>query len=175
MAEESLNEKLDKLLQLQEETKEKKQFKLPILIRWFGKGKIKRKQNCIVLVIRTNGQVEIKLLPIEDDTVRIGDSFHDARAGNVLRYKRLPMLIIPEWNISPISPTTDEEIKAWSPKEDYEKASKEGKLTAAMKLILTKMKLEAIKPKMQFNFKIILALAAVAVVGYFAMSYMGVI
>lgn len=171
--EKSLSEKIDKIMENLEENQEKKQFKLPLGIRIFGKGKIKKKNNCIVLIVRTNGQVEIKMLPIEENTVRIGETFHDARAGNVLRYKKLPMLIVPEWNMSPVSPS--EGMIAWDPNEDYEKASNKGTLTSAQKLILTKMKLEAIKPKMQFNFKIILILLALAAAVYFGLNYFGAI
>ena len=85
---------------------------------------------------------------------------------------RLFDLALKEWNISPERPPQshllDQEL-------DYQQASKAGKLTNPQKLIITKMKLEAIKPKMSFNIGTLLIIGAVAIGGYYALTSMGVI
>ena len=63
----------------------------------------------------------------------------------------------------------------FSPKENKDNAEREGTLTAAEKLILTRMKQEAIKPKMNINFGMILVVLAIIVGGYFALDYFKII
>jgi len=162
MEEKSIPEKLDNILQKLENTEGKKKFKLPFLIRWFGRFKLK-KDFVIVQIIKTNGQVSFKMLKIEDGTVKIGETIHDACASNVLRYKKYPLIIVPIWNMKP-----------FSPRENLEEAEKEGTLTAAQKLILTKMKMEVVKPKMNWNMKTVLVILAVLAAGYFLLDYLKV-
>ena len=159
--EESIREKLDKVLESLEK-KEDKKFKLPFFIN-MQKGKTLRKNYAIVLFIRTNGAVEIRMVKIEEDTVKIGDIFYDARASNVLRYKKYPLLVIAEWNMLP-----------FNPQENLEQASKEGTLTAPEGLILTKMKLEAVKPKATLNAKVVLIVIGALIIGYFVLDYLKV-
>jgi len=171
----SLTEKIDKVIEKLEEARTKKRFKLPLSIR-LQKGKIKRKNYCVVVIIRTNGAVSIRMLPIEEDTVKVGETFHDARAGNILRYKNYPLLIVPEWNMKPIAPDSDEiKTEPFNPDKDFKEAGENGTLTSAQKLILTKMKLEAIKPKMKINIGTILIIGAVLVGGYFLLDYLKII
>lgn len=155
--EETIKEKLDKLLDTLKE-KEEKKFKLPLGIR-MQKGLIK-KNFCIVLFVRTNGCVEIRMVKIEEDTIRIGDVFYDARACNILRYRKYPLLIIPEWNMIPFTPS-----------RNLQEAVRDGTLTAPEGLILTKMKLEAVKPKAQFNAKMVFIIIGLLIVGYFVLDY----
>jgi len=171
--EESLKDKLDKLIQQNELVAMQNQpkFKLPLSVR-IQQGKALKKEWAIVLYIRTNGSTQIKMKRIEDDTIKFNDYIYDARAGNVLRYKKLPLIIIKEWNISPEAPPEKHTLDL---EKDYEDASKNGKLTAAQKLILTKLKMEAIKPKMQLNFGMVLIILAVLGGGYFLLNSMGVI
>lgn len=157
----SLSEKLDKIAEQLEETKADKKFKLPWSAR-LSKGKLLKKEFCIVLFIRSNRSAQIKVLPIEDDTVMFQEKIFDARAGNILNYKKMPMLVIKEWDMLPLAP-----------EEDYEKAVTGGRLTAAQKLILTKMKMEAIKPKMQLNFKVILIILVILGAGYYFLNSSG--
>lgn len=164
MAEEkTLAEKIDEIREAVQTTERKKKFRLPLGIR-MQKGKPKRKNFVVVQTIKTNGSVSFKMMKIEDDTVKIGDNFYDASSQHILRYKRYPLIIVPEWSMKP-----------FSPKESFEEAAKEGTLTAAEKLILTKMKLEAVKPKMQLNWKIILIILGVGAAVLYLLDYMKVI
>lgn len=166
----TMSEKLDKVLEKFEQMSEKKQFKLPWGIRT-SKRKF-RKNYAIVQLIRTNGGVTFKMVQIEDNTIKIGENIYDASADNILKYKKYPMLIIPEWNIKPVSPKSEElEIKPFSPRENFKQAVEDGTLTAAEKLILTTMKMEAIKPKMQISGKTILIIIGFLIAGYFVADY----
>jgi len=157
MEEKSLKEKVDELYEEKEKGRKKK-FKVPLSIK-LQKGKFK-KGYAAVCLIKTNGAVEVKMVKIEDETIKIGENIYDASANNILRYKKYPLLIISEWNMKPFSPA-----------ENVEKASAEGTLTAAQKLILTKMKMEAVKPKMQLNFKLIVGLLVLGAAILFALDY----
>ena len=162
---EELNNKLDKLIDEQDKgsNKKKREFKLPWSIR-MQQGKLNKKNFAIVLFIRTSGATQIKMMPIEEDTIVFEDKIYSASADFVLKYKKLPLIIIKEWDMEPMKPG-----------EEFAKASLKGTLTAAQQLILTKMKMEAIKPKMQFNMGVILVILLVLGGGYFALSSMGVI
>ena len=160
MEEEKLTNKVDKLIKTLEENKGK-EFKLPFRL-WFGaKGKA-RKNFCLALIVRTNGETVLKWLPIEEDTIPFNEQIYSATANYILRYKKYPMIIIAEWNSEPFSPV-----------ENYEDAERNKTLVAGQKYIMTKMKLEAIKPKMNFNFKTILIILGVLGVGYFVLSKLG--
>jgi len=148
-----------------------KKFRIPIS-SMIQNGKTIKKEWVHVLMIRSNGSIQIKTLKIEDDTVKFGDFFYDARGGNVLRYKKTPMLILKEWNIKP---ETNPSSHTLDLDKDYIEAAKKGDLTPAQRLILTKLKLELIKPKMKMNIGVILVVLAVIGGGYFLLNSMGVI
>jgi hypothetical protein len=141
----------------------KKKFKMPLGVR-LGKRKSKKKNYVIVQSIKTNGAVDFKVQKIEDDTIKIGETFHDSSAEHILRYKRYPLVIVPEWNMRP-----------FSPREDFREGEKRGTLVAAEKLILTKMKNEAVKGKFQMNFKVILLLLVLGAAALYGLNYMGVL
>jgi len=173
---ESINEKLERIAKQNEEILggTGKKFKLPWHVRLGAKGKIKQGQ-VLVQYIRNNGKVNFKWSKLEDNCVIINDQIHDARAGNVLNYNGIPFLIVPEWNIKPISPNEEEETPKSQPlnlKENFDEAEKKGQLTSTHKLILTKMKMEAVKPSTQFNMKTVLILLGLLAVGYFILDYM---
>jgi len=140
--------------------KKKPKFNLPLSVL-MQQGKVRRNY-AIVCIIGTNGSVNFKMLPIEDDTIKVKDTIYSASSKDILRYKKKPLLIITEWNMQPFSPS-----------ENFEEASKNGTLTSAEKLILTKMRLEAFKPKMQLNIKVILIILIVAGVGLWLLSEAG--
>jgi len=173
MTEETITEQLEKLKReiSQLQSPAPKQFKLPIASR-ISKGKVMKKEWVHIMMIRTNGSIQIKTCKIEEDTVKFGDYFYDARACNVLRYKGMPVLVLKEWNISPEVPSKEHVLNS---EEDYKESVKDGKLTLPQKLILTKMKMEAIKPKMSFNMGTILIILLVIGGGYFLLSSLGVI
>ena len=156
---ETLGERLDKIVELLEEDKKKK-FKMPLSVR-LSKMKL-RKEWAIIQLIKTNGNVQFKIVKIEDDTVKIGETYYDASAGNILKYKRYPLIIIPEWNMLP-----------FSPRDNFDKAEEKGVLTAAQKLILTKLKTEQVKPREQLNWKVLIIIALVIGGGLLLANYMG--
>lgn len=172
MVEKSLKEKIDMLIESKEAVDAEK-FKLPLSIRLFGKGKVK-KNHAIFILIRTNGQVVFKMLPIEDDTIKFGGIYYDANAGYVLKYKKWPLIIQPEWNIKPINSDEEElEAEPFSPEENFKKAIEEGALSSAEKVIINKIYADALKNKMSINGTTIAIIIAVIIGGLWAANYFG--
>jgi len=150
--EKTLSEKLDQLLEATETKDNKKKFHLPLGIL-MQQGKIKKKNYAIVLIIRTNGAVEIKMIQIIDNAIKFNDVYYEATAKHVLRYKKYPMLILPEWNISPLS---DEKIVPFDSEQNYKEAEDKGKLSSAERFILHKLKMDEVKQKSSMNISTII-------------------
>ncbi len=150
---ETINEKLDKIEGLLEEKgQKKKKFNLPLGIR-FQQGKIRKKNYAVVIIIKTNGAVEIKMIQIIDNAIKYGEVYYEATAKHVLRYKKYPLIILPEWNISPLSDETNvEKIEPYDSEKNYKDAEKEGKLSSAERFILHKLKMDEVKQKTSMNF-----------------------
>lgn len=157
----NLEEKVSESL---EGKSKKPKFKLPFGIR-MNKGKLK-KNFILVLYINSNLQTKFEYHQVKDDTVMINDVIYDARGGNILRYKNIPLLIINESNTQPFP---------FSPEEDYKTAEEQGNLTSPQRLILTKMKMEALKPSNPLNVKTIILVAIMLGVGYFALDYFSIL
>ena len=142
----NLEEKISESL----EGKSKKQkFKLPLGVR-MNKSKLK-KNFVLVLYINSNLQTKFDYYEIKDDTIMVNDVIYDARGGNILRYKNMPLLII------------------------NKTAEEQGNLTSPQRLILTKMKMEALKPSNPLNVKTIILVAIMLGVGYFALDYFSIL
>ena len=155
---ETINEKLDRLIEGIEQSGKKKKFRMPMGIK-MQKGKI-RKNYAIVLIIKTNGSVFFKMVQIEDNTIKIGETYHEATAKYVLRYRRFPMIILPEWNITPLS---EPENEVFSPEKNLKEAMDKGKLSAAEKFILHAIKMDLVKAKPKMN--IITIVVIIAAIG----------
>jgi len=169
-----LTDKIDKIEEMLSEItsgkSKKKKFKLPLGIR-MNKGKFK-KDHVLVLLIKANKQTTFKVCKIEDDTIMIDRAIYDARSGNILRYKNFPMLILAEWNTQPLTPDGEtQKYREFNPEDDYSVAERDGNLTSPMRLILTKMEMEAVKPSMAFNMKTLIAIAIFIGVAYFVLDY----
>ena len=158
-----LMSKLEDIEKKLNEQQVKKKFKLPLSIR-MSPGKFKKQNYAIVVLVRMNGAIDFKMAKIEDNTIKVGDTFHDASADYIMRYKKYPVIILPEWNIKP-----------FSPRKNLEEAVTDGSLSSTEKFILARMKLDALKGKMQLNFKIILILLAVGAGALYLLNYLGVI
>jgi len=171
--EKTIKEQLDYIADKLDESKKKKKFKMPLNVR-MSKGKFKKKNFAIVQTIKTNGSVNFKVLEIKDNTIQVGDVYHDASADYVLRYGNYPLLIIPEWNIKPLA-SGEETKEPFSPKENLKEAIKDGSLTSTEKFILARLKMDMIKPKMQMNFKIILIIIAVGIGVLVVLNQMGIV
>jgi len=155
---ETINEKLDRLIESIEQSGRKKKFRMPMGIK-MQKGKI-RKNYAIVLIIKTNGSVFFKMVQIEDNTIKIGETYHEATAKYVLRYRRFPMIILPEWNITPLS---EPENEVFSPEKNLKEAMDKGKLSSAEKFILHAIKMDLVKVKPKMN--IIMIVVIIAAIG----------
>lgn len=153
-----LGEKLDVIIDALTK-KEEKKFRLPIFMQLFGKAQMK-KGFCVVIFVRTNGQIEIKMVRVENNTIKIGDVIYAASADYIMRWKRFSVMIVPEWTMVPFSPA-----------ENFKSASTEGTLTAAEVLVASRMKTDAIKPKLNFDIKWLLIAAVVIGGGYFLLKY----
>ena len=160
----SLGEKLDKVLaKMEEQEGKKKKFDLPWSIR-LQKGKIK-KGYAVVQIIKTTGKIDFKMLPIEDNIVKLGEGlYHEATPEHICYYKKYPMLIVPEWNVKP-----------FSPRENFEKAKNDKSLTFSNKYIYTKMKQDLVTPKAQWNMGWILMILGVIIGGFWLLGEMGII
>jgi hypothetical protein len=142
-----LNEKLDKLLEMQEVTiaqkkrEKEKKFKIP-----FGVGsKAKLKQNyALVWYIRSNGYVIPKFVPIRDGMIYVKEkqAYHAVESSDILRYKQYPFIIQPEWTLKPIST------------KDLSSSDQ----TTAEKVVINAVKLSQLKPQSAMSGKMILGI-----------------
>ena len=170
MEEKTVSEKLDRLLEGFETMQEKKKFKLPLRIR-MQKGKF-RKNYAIIQIIRTNGAIDFKMAPIEDNTIKIGDVYHEATAKYVMRYKKYPLIIVPEWNIIPLGKP---EEQVFDSEKNLKEAMAKGQLSFPEKFILNAIKMDLVKPKSKINFTTILVILAVIGGGLILLNYLKVI
>jgi len=158
-----INEKLNKLIEYMEKEKDEKKFKLPLKYR-LQKMLFTRKQYVLLMLIRNNGSVIFKKVKPEDNTVKIKDTIYDASANYVLRYKRYPLIIQPEWNMKPFSIA-----------DDFKKATDEGTLTSTEKVIIAKMEKDQIKPKWGGSIKTLLIIGAIIIGALYALNYFGIL
>jgi len=147
---------LKDLLIKQEEVKGKKKWKFP----WgkkVGKGQMK-KNYVTVLLLMENGVYDFKKYNIEDQTIT-----HDliprlATTGHVMHDKEgNPMIILPNWSVEPFSPL-----------EHSQKSLINGTNTNGYKILIAKMKAEAVSSKKEIGgiFKWIIGLGLAALIGY---------
>lgn len=157
---ETISQKLDKIIEKIEQQDNGKKFKSPV--GFFGRQKLKNKSKdyCIVQILRTNGNVEFKVMRIEDNVIKLdNESFHEASADYIMRYKRYPLIILPEWNIKPLS----NKVEPFKASDNFNEATKEGTLTSTEKFILNRIHADLIKPKSSINIWVVLI--GLAVVG----------
>lgn len=82
----------------------KKEFKMPRNVKMGSQKKIKENY-VLVVYLRSNRHAEFKWSPIVDDSVYVQqtDLWYPAVGGCIFQYKKFPMVVIPEWNLSPIT------------------------------------------------------------------------
>lgn len=131
--EEKVNDKILKLIE--SKAIKTKKFNYP-----FGKkvGKSQRKKNYVTVIIPyENGSIDIKKYQIEDQTI-----IHDKiprlapNAAVMLDRKGNPVLILPNWSVSPFSPL-----------EHYKQSLVEGSNAKGYKILMAKMKSETTEKK----------------------------
>jgi len=78
--------------------KDKKFMKIKL-----SRGQLKRSYVYTIL-LRRNGQIDTKKLEIQDGAVFLPDNktFHQAEGTHIWNYKRIPVIIQPEWSVNPI-------------------------------------------------------------------------
>ncbi len=135
--------------------KKTKKFRYP-----FGKkvGSAQKKKNYITLFrINENGSGVIKKVRIDEQTFIEEGIPRLAAAGYVINIKKNPWIILPSWSVEPFSAM-----------DNYKKSLKDGTNTVGFKLLMNKMKLEAVNPKKQLGsmFKWILGLGLVGILLY---------
>lgn len=137
--------------------KKDKLFKVP------GKLSVgKLKKNYILLIrLRTNQQVVIDKLPIEDDMIYLKDSdtYHSATTDCVWRYKNFPVMILPEWSLQPISPT-----------ELFEKSVQNKELALPQRALIKAIEMSQIKKKKGMNIWIIVGIIIAIIAGVAILS-----
>ena len=165
---ESMSKKLDRTLEAIEKIGTKKKFRLPMDIK-MQKAKFK-KNYILVQFLRNNGAVEFKIQEIIDNTVKINNIYYEATGKYLMRYKNMPMIVLPEWNISPVT----NEIELFDAGKNLENAVKDGKLSAAEKFILHAIKLDTVVEKKSINIKMVIIILAAAAIGIYILSQLGV-
>jgi hypothetical protein len=122
--------------------------------------KLLKKNYTTVLIINENRNVDAVKLPIEDGCIMVDDVPRMATEDYTLIFNGKPMIVLPSWSLKP-----------FSPEENYEETVKENLTIAGRKLILAKMKLEAVNPKKKGGGGmigwIILGLAILGIAYYF--------
>ena len=133
--EESIKTQLNKVLELLEKEKEEKKFRLPFWKR--TKGVIQSKMGyLLVFYIKNNLKIVPKFVKAEDNVIKIKGLYHEASADHIMYYKRFPTIIVPEWNMKPISP-----------RENFQEAKDKGQLSFVEKVIISKMERDLLSKK----------------------------
>lgn len=141
------------------EEKKVKGWKLP----WSGKlskGKVKKNYATFCL-IKDNKDVSFITAPIEDGTAMIDGFPRVTTADYCLLHKGRPFFILPYWSMKPFSPV-----------ENYAETEKEKMNMSGRRLVLTKLRVEQIKPKKGFGGGLgwIILILAIAGIGYYFMK-----
>ena len=153
---ERIEEKLDMIAQ--QEEKKRKPFKLP----WKAKiSKKKAEQGYItVLYIKENRTMLFDKQPIDEQTIMMDGVPRIVTPEETLIYKGRPFVIIPSWSTKPFSPT-----------DNYEDIVKTGYAAQGWRLLINRVKSEAILAKKKISGALIFGvIAAVIVIGYLAMK-----
>jgi len=84
--------------------KKGKKFDLSFGQKMGAKQKLK-KNYVLVILLRTNGNINIKFLQVQDGMIYLKDNktFHIATTKHIGYYKKYPVIIQPEWDLEPLS------------------------------------------------------------------------
>lgn len=154
--EETINAKIEKaLLDLEEQKKKKKKFKLP-----FGKktSPSQAKKGYVTLIkINENNQIEFDKIKITDQSVLVDKIPRLSTPGSILYYKKCPCIIIPSWSVEPFSSV-----------KHFNKTLEDGTNKKGFAILLERMQKVAIGEKKPIGniIKILIGVALAALVGY---------
>jgi len=143
--------------------KKEKEFKIP------KEKKLKRllkKNYAMVFFLRNNRSLDINMVPIENDMIYMKESntYHAANAEYILKYKKYPVMIVPEWSLLP-----------FSSKEHSELSDTAGLGAKAQKVIINATKLAQLKEHKGMGGKTILwIIIGGAILLYFISKVLGV-
>lgn len=130
--EDTLNEIAESIPKKKVKKKVEREFKIPFNAKVMGK---KQKENFVtVMRINENGNVGFSKERIQDQTIVIDDVPRIASGKYVMKYKRNPLIILPNWSVVPFSPS-----------ENYDKTMFEGANSNGYRLLMNRMQAEAIK------------------------------
>ena len=168
-----LNEQLKEITELIKEQGEKKKKKTPRLSFKSRVGKNKaRKGHVGIWKINETGFITPSKQEIKEQTVMVDGIPRLATPDYVLRYKKgfrvYPLLLIPSWSVKPIKPE-DLKKEGFNPAEDVEESLENGSNIKGYKLLMNRMKTEAIgatKKGLGGLIKWIIGLGLVAIIGY---------
>jgi len=141
--------------------KKPKNFKLPVTQRIGAKGKIK-KNHVLVILLKTNGNVQIKLFKIDEDMIYLkeSDTYHSANTDYIGYYKNYPVIILPEWDLKPLS------------RRDLWEKAEGGRYAKPQSIIIHNVERASglLKKKKSFGGSLIWIILGLCVVGYLVYS-----
>jgi len=102
-----------------------KEFKLPFGKRTGVKGKMK-KNFVLAIIMKTNGNFDLKWVKIKNDLVYLkeSDTYHTASTDFIGYYKKYPVMLLPEWDLTPLK------------RENLYAQAEEGRLAKAQTVII---------------------------------------
>ena len=161
-----LRKKIERLEQINEVIKEntkdkKKIFFMPRKIRNKARSIIK-KNRVVVLMLKTNRDIEYSIVDIVSGFVKVKDYYYNARADCVWRdnMTKLPMLVLREWDMQPVGT------------KDFEQVVKEGRYTSPQKVLINFLEMHKFvdTAKKQISGKMVIFIIIGIVVVIYALS-----
>jgi adenine/guanine phosphoribosyltransferase-like PRPP-binding protein len=144
--------------QLRAFVEKQKRFKIPNKVVREVKKKYK-KSKIIIVLLKTNRTIDFIVGQLVNGMVFVNGTPHEASVDFVFVYKNVPLLVIPEWSLSPIGT------------KDYYEAKKEGKSaepsTIILRAIESKEAMQIDKPKLSGKALIWILLGVAVLVGVF--------
>lgn len=158
------------LLGKTEETKQKEKkpkiFKIPFKGK-VGKGKVKRNW-VTVMDLYENRNVEFTRQQIQDQTIMIDGIPRIATPDNVFIYKNKPLIINLRWSVKPLSPSDTQYLNIAA---NYKEIEQKGLNVKGYKVLMDRMKREALSTKKSLPWWIwLVGLAIIGVGGYILMQ-----
>jgi anion-transporting ArsA/GET3 family ATPase len=152
-----LTRRIEEKEEVPKKGKKDKLFKVPAKLNLN-----KLKKNYVLLIrLKTNQQVVIDKLPIEDDMIYLkdNDTYHQATTDFVWRYKNFPVMILPEWSLKPIKP-----------EELYNETIQNKDLSIGQRFFIKALESSQIKKKKSMNIWIIVVIIIAIIAGVAILS-----